>query len=188
MTQEHGYRSPDPKAQENQTVYHELLGSIERTMDPNSNTVLVVDDSRLVRKAVTKSIAARDKHVVVIEAEDGLDGLEKLAHIREQYNRDPVFILTDLEMPVMDGWAFIEALRKDYTSRGLAQGIPIIVLSSSRGEKGFLLSKKSVHGSKAHYEPIVTVAKEDCLKPDKYDGKGDRGLSSWLTHMLRKAQ
>ena len=58
------------------------------------------------------------------------------------------------------------------------------MLSSSTGEKG-LVFKKSVHGKKSGYVPLVTVAKEACLKPEKYDGLGERSLSSWIKHFLR---
>jgi hypothetical protein len=63
----------------------------------------------------------------------------------------------------------------------------VIVLSASSGEKGHLLFKKSVHGDKSGYNPIVTVAKEECLKAAKYDAKGDRGLRAWIKHFLRHA-
>ena len=179
------YRSTDPESQEVQAAYHNLLGSIERHMDPNSNTVLVVDDSRLVRKAVSRSISENDPKVIIAEAEDGKQALERLAELRAKYTRDPLFIVTDLEMPVMDGWEFIENLRKDYEARGQTQGIPVVVLSSSSGEKGALFFKKSVHGDKSHYSPLVTVAKADCIKPDKYDGKGEKGVRSWVKHFLR---
>ena len=174
-----------PDEQESGTAYHKLLESIERGMDPLSNTVLIVDDSALVRKMVKRSVQGWDDKVVVVEAEDGQMALDRLAEIREKYVRDPVFIVTDLEMPVMNGWEFIENLRKDYESRGLTQGIPVVVLSASSGERGFLLTRKSVHGTKSGYNPIVTVAKEECLKATKYDAKGRKGLNAWLKHFLR---
>ena len=179
------FQSSDAESQEAQTAYHNLLESIERSMDPLSNTVLVVDDSSLVRKTVRKSIESKDDKVVVFEAEDGQKGLERLAEIREKFVRDPVFIITDLEMPVMDGWEFIENLRKDYESRGQTQGIPVIVLSASSGEKGRLFMRKSVHGGKSGYSPIVTVAKNDCIKSTKYDTKGQKGVGAWMKHFLR---
>lgn len=181
------FRSADPGSQENQVAYHDLLQSIERRDDPKSNTVLVVDDSRLVRKAVTRSIGEKDEGIVILEAGDGIEALQRLAEIRETYDRDPLFIVLDLEMPNMDGWEFLTRLRKDYTDRGLTQGVPVIVLSSSSGEKGGLLFKKTVHGKKARYNPLVTIAKDNCLKPDKYDTLGEKGVSAWIRHFLRHA-
>jgi CheY-like chemotaxis protein len=67
-------------------------------------------------------------------------------------------------MPIMDGWEVVARLKEEYESKGRASGIPIIVLSSTSGEKSvaFVL-KKSVHDSKSGYVPLVTVAKETCV-------------------------
>jgi len=181
------YINQDPDSQQNVSEYHELLGSIERRMDPKSNTVLLVDDSRLVRKTVSRSLTAQDPNIVIYQAGDGQEGLERLNEIREKHDRDPLFIVSDLEMPVMDGWEFIEHLRKDYEDRGKSQGIPLIVLSSSTGERGRLFLKKSVHAGKARYNPMVTVAKEDCVKPGSYDSMGEKGVSAWMKHFLRSS-
>lgn len=188
MSADSTFHNADPESQEAQSAYHELLGSIERHMNPTSNTVLVVDDMRLVRKMVARNISENDPNVIVFEAEDGQQALQRLAEIREKYTRDPLFIITDLEMPVMDGWTLIEHLRKDYEGRGQTQGIPLIVLSSSTGEKGSLFFKRSVHGDKCAYSPMVTIAKDDCVKPDKYATKGEKGLRAWARHFLRYAR
>jgi len=87
-------------------------------------------------------------------------------------------------MPVMDGWDFIDALWKQCEEKGLISGIPVIVLSASTGEKGFF-RKSSVHGEKNNYTPLVTIAKEDCVKPLKYDSQGEKGLATWLEYFLR---
>jgi CheY-like chemotaxis protein len=90
-------------------------------------------------------------------------------------------------MPIMNGWEVIEALKKDYESRGQRQGIPIIVLSSTTGESGVVFFKKSVHAGKSGYSPLVSVAKEACIDPTKYDAKGEKGLAAWMRHFLRYA-
>lgn len=64
---------------------------------------LVVDDSSVVRKVARRILEALD--YVVDEAEDGQEALEKCQ--REM----PDAILLDFQMPVMDGLAFIKALR-----------------------------------------------------------------------------
>ena len=86
-------------------------------------------------------------------------------------------------MPGKDGWAVIHDLKREYESRGRTQGIPIIVLSSTSGEKG-LLFHHSVHGGKSGYVPLVTVAKERCAQAVRYDAVGQAGLVSWVRHFL----
>jgi CheY-like chemotaxis protein len=180
-----GYNSSDPESQENQVAYHDLLESIEKRMDPDSNSVLVVDDEVGIRKLVSRNLRKNNKNVLVFEAGNGQEGLDTLQKIRQEYNKDPLFIVTDLNMPVMDGWTFIEQLRKEYEKAGHTQGIPIIVLSSTSGEKGHVFFKKTVHGGKSGYNPLVAIAKETCLESTKYDAVGEKGLDVWMRHFLR---
>jgi len=81
-------------------------------------TILVVDDSSTVRKFVSVSLSMQGFNVVT--AEDGMDALEKLP-------KEPVdLIITDLNMPNMDGMELIRSLRSNVSYREL----PIIILTS----------------------------------------------------------
>lgn len=83
-----------------------------------TKTVLVVDDSDAIRKFVMFALRASGHHVVT--ARDGLDALEKLATA-------PVdLVITDVNMPGLDGFGLVRALRED---REFAE-TPIIILSS----------------------------------------------------------
>jgi len=171
--------------QKNSAEVREFLRAFEKgTGKPGGRWVLIVDDEPAVRRVVARSMVALDTELIVHEAENGREALDTLQSTRESSGNDPVLIVTDLQMPVMDGWQFIEQLRKDDESKGRTKGIPVIVLSASSGEKG-LLFKQSVHGDKSKYTPLVTVAKEDCIKPMKYDSKGEKGLAAWVEYFLR---
>lgn len=81
-------------------------------------TVMVVDDSDSIRKFVMFALRARGFTVVV--AQDGLQALEKLAQA-------PVdLVITDLNMPKLDGFGLVRAIREDQDF----QKLPIIILSS----------------------------------------------------------
>ncbi|MFP4363482.1 MAG: response regulator [Spirochaetia bacterium] len=81
-------------------------------------TVLVVDDSLNTRE-IEKSILELENYKV-ITAVDGIDGLNKL-------KANPISaIVTDLNMPRMDGYTLIENIRKEKQ----LTTIPIIVISS----------------------------------------------------------
>ena len=85
---------------------------------PAPPTVLVVDDSDATRKFVTFALRARNLRVIT--ARDGLEALEK-------YAADPAdLVITDLNMPGLDGYGLVRALRDDAATAEL----PIIVLSS----------------------------------------------------------
>lgn len=162
----------------------DLKAAIIRNMDPNRNTVLLVDDERTIRAKLARDVKAFDPTVIVFEAANGKEALERLAAIRRQYFNDPLFIVMDLNMPVMNGWDVIKHLKEEYEAAGKARGIPIIVLSSTSGEKGVFF-KQSVLDGKSGYLPLVTVAKETCTEKSRYDAAGAKGLSAWLTHFLK---
>jgi len=164
--------------------YSAFLEEIRNNLDPNSSTVLLVDDERAIRAKVARDIRQFAPDVVVYEAENGQVAMARLEEIRKKYYRDPSLIVLDLNMPIMDGWEVIELLRQEYTAAGKTRGIPIMVLSSTDGEKGWI-SRKSVHGGKSGYEPLVTVAKENCADRSRYDAQGPKGLTGWLKFFVK---
>jgi CheY-like chemotaxis protein len=169
------------------TSYQEFLETVRRNTDPNSNTVLIIDDEKAIRMRVARDVKRFDQTIVTVEAGNGKEGLEKLQQIRAKYYREPLFIVVDLNMPIMDGWEFIETLRKEYEAQGKTAGIPVVVLSSTSGEKGGFLRKKSVHDGKTGYSPLVTVAKEACADASRYDAKGEQGLMAWFKYFVGHA-
>lgn len=86
--------------------------------------VLVVDDSRAVRRALSRILG---KHCEVIEAEDGWIGWRSL---KNDSQIDAV--ITDIQMPNLDGYTFICKIRaaEDPDLRAL----PVVVITSSEDE------------------------------------------------------
>ncbi|TFH18323.1 MAG: response regulator [Lentisphaerales bacterium] len=167
--------------------YATLVATIQRNLDPNSNHVLIVDDERGIRMKVARDVRGVAQNVVVHEASNGKEALEKLEFIRKTHRKDPLFIVLDLQMPIMDGWETISRLKEEYEEAGKAAGVPIIVLSSTSGEKSFaLIMKKSVHQGKTGYTPLVSIAKENCVDDSRYDASGEAGLMGWLEYFLNK--
>ncbi len=80
--------------------------------------VLIVDDSPTVRKFVSVSLSMQGFSVVA--ACDGMDALEKLPQSRFD------LVITDLNMPNMDGFELIKALRENPDYKDL----PVIILTS----------------------------------------------------------
>jgi len=89
-----------------------------------SKTILIVDDSKTVRNLV--AFIMKKEGFKVVTAEDGLDGLEKL-YSAEEIN----LIISDINMPRMDGFTFIKSVREQDAYRD----IPIVVLSTEGQEK-----------------------------------------------------
>lgn len=84
--------------------------------------ILIVDDCPTTRKLMGLSL--RSKGFDVVFAENGLDAIEKLA-------MTPVnMIVTDLNMPYMDGLELIKRLRADYGS-----DIPILMVTTEADDE-----------------------------------------------------
>ncbi len=85
--------------------------------------VLVVDDSLTVRR-VTQRLLVREGYRVTL-AKDGLDAIDRLA------DEIPQVVLSDIEMPRMDGFDLVRNLRSDPRWRDL----PVIMITSRIAEK-----------------------------------------------------
>lgn len=164
--------------------YSSLFKSIKQNEYSDVNTALIIDDERGIRKIVARTLLNFAPNLKIFEAGNGMEGLEVLDKIRQIYNNDPMLIVLDLSMPVMNGWDFIAEMKKEYEDAGKNFGIPIVVLSSTSGEKGSIFLKKTVHEGKTGYTPLATVAKESCVKKTSYDAKDGKGLEAWLKYFL----
>ncbi len=87
-------------------------------------TILVVDDSPTVVKFVSFSL--RNRGFNVLTACDGMDAIEKISN----HSASVDLIITDLNMPNVDGYEFISTMRRN----SKYENIPIIILSSEEEE------------------------------------------------------
>ena len=84
--------------------------------------ILVVEDSPTMRQLISFALK-RLKDSVIVEAGDGVEGLKKL-------NADSFdLIITDINMPVMDGLKLISLIRRDVKYRN----IPIMIITTEGG-------------------------------------------------------
>jgi chemosensory pili system protein ChpA (sensor histidine kinase/response regulator) len=96
---------------------------MEIASPPQIPLVLVVDDSITVRR-VTQRLLQREGYRVSLAA-DGLQALERLQ------DEKPAVVLSDIEMPRMDGFDLARNIRND-TQMG---DLPIIMITSRIAEK-----------------------------------------------------
>jgi two-component system chemotaxis response regulator CheB len=94
-------------------------------------SVLVVDDSALMRNLISKMIEATDGLSVADTAMNGKFALQKIE------KHDPDVVVLDLEMPEMNGIEFLRERKK----RGIR--IPVIILSSI-AEKGAAVTMEAL--------------------------------------------
>jgi two-component system, chemotaxis family, chemotaxis protein CheY len=87
---------------------------------------LIVDDSSVMRKIVERALrqaglALEEVH----EASSGMDALKLLQHIRVD------LILTDINMPSMDGLEFLRQVRM----QNLAPDVPVVMITTESSEE-----------------------------------------------------
>ena len=87
-------------------------------------TFLVVEDSPTMRQLISFSLK-RFKNAKIIEAVDGVDALKKLSGEKID------LILTDINMPVMDGLKLVSLVRQN----AQLKAIPIIIITTEGAEE-----------------------------------------------------
>jgi len=91
-------------------------------MNMMAKTIMTVDDSPSIRQVL--GMALKDAGYIVVEAENGLDALDKLKDQRVN------MVITDLNMPKMCGIDLIRNVRKNSEHRF----VPIIMLTTESQE------------------------------------------------------
>lgn len=89
--------------------------------DAHQNTVLVVDDDTSILDTVSSILSGEGYDVV-----SAATGQEALAAVAR---KQPLLILLDMRMPIMDGWAVARALRE----QGI--NVPIVVMTAAESAK-----------------------------------------------------
>lgn len=88
-------------------------------------TVLLVDDSRVMRKAISKILG---DEFDLIEAADGEAGWEQLTS-----HPEIEVIISDIEMPKLDGYEFMTRIRNYEDSR--IRSMPVIIITGAEDEE-----------------------------------------------------
>ncbi|HMN58962.1 MAG TPA: response regulator, partial [Anaerolinea sp.] len=96
--------------------------SEDEDWEAKEKTVLVADDDPGIRNLHSRIVAAQSQRNRVLEAANGREALDLIRQER------PDLVLLDLMMPEMDGFAVLEAMREDESSRN----IPVVVVTGQR--------------------------------------------------------
>ena len=113
--------------------------------------IMIVDDCNTTRKLLGHYL--RSRGYAVVFAENGLDALEKLA------NQNVDLVMTDLNMPYMDGIELIRVLRSDTE---LSQ-IPILMITTENDDRE--REKAISNGANAYMvKPVTGNAIDENIK------------------------
>lgn len=100
-----------------------------------SKVILVVDDSATLRMSVDMTLTPAGFEV--LHARDGQEGLDQLINLQKQQTA-PAMIISDINMPVMDGITFIKEVKKTPL-----RYLPILVLTTEQEDSKKLEGKNA---------------------------------------------
>lgn len=118
-----------------------------------SKTILIIDDDPLVCLIIKMMMSKIDSTLTLIPCEDGKVGLERL--IEHQENHSECIVLLDLNMPVLDGWGFLDEIQSaqfnDY------QNITLYILSSSTDKVDIERARQYSIVTKFYHKPLRRI-------------------------------
>lgn len=126
---------------------------------------LIIDDSAVMRKVIERAL--RQSGLELTEVVEASNGEEALAALRA--DSDSVakigLIMSDINMPVMDGLQFLEARR----DQKLAPGVPVVMITTegsepfvlraiAAGAQGYICKPFTADQVKARVMPLLNAA------------------------------
>ena len=150
--------------------------------------ILVIEDNEINRDMLTSIL---ENQYTVLTAENGLAGLD----ILKDHPDDISLILLDIEMPVMDGYTFLDTIKSDEE----LSLIPVIVMTSSDTEEGEVdaLIRGAADFLPKPYRPqiilhrvanIISLRENAALANQfKYDRLTGLYSKEYFCHMVREA-
>lgn len=115
--------------------------------------VLVVDDSAVIRKAISRVL---DSEYDLLEADDGEAGWEAL-----KTHNDLGVVISDVQMPNLDGYGMICRIRADADPK--VRDVPVIVITSAEDD----ITRERAYACGANdfiLKPIDSSQLLDCLR------------------------
>jgi two-component system, chemotaxis family, chemotaxis protein CheY len=126
---------------------------------------LIIDDSAVMRKVIERALRQAGLELSeVLQASNGEEGLQTLRENQGGTNT-LALILSDINMPVMDGLQFLEARKLE----NLAEGVPVVMITTegneafvlraiAAGAQGYICKPFTAEQVKARVLPLLRAA------------------------------
>ncbi len=131
------YEEETLKIQKKEFLNDKNIVPINIDKNKKNPTILCIDDSITSLKMIERILKANNMDYIL--KDNGWDGLE---YLKDSSNEKPDIIISDIEMPKINGIELIQIIRKDKRY----QNIPIILVSSFPEAHIELLEKELIQG------------------------------------------
>ncbi len=119
--------------------------------------VFIIDDDPILRLIVKKMIHNIDSSVICHQFENGEKGIVAMG--RFSHTNNPVIVLLDINMPILDGWGFLDRLNE--MNLDGYKNIQLCIVSSSINESDILKASQYNLVRKFLHKPLN---KEDIVE------------------------
>lgn len=123
----------------------------------------IIDDDPIFIFGLKKVMNSVDFAEEVLVYKNGEDALENLIAIKGDKEALPEVILLDLNMPIMDGWQFLD----EFTQVKVNKKITVYIVSSSIDPLDYEKTKKYSHIENYIIKPVQTDDLKTILKTFK---------------------
>lgn len=104
-----------------------------------TDKICIIDDDEIYIFLMKKSFAAMGVSNEILSFLNGADALEELIKLKNDHEDLPGIILLDINMPIMDGWEFLNEFRK--LSEDISKKVSVYIVSSSIASEDIEKSK-----------------------------------------------
>jgi two-component system chemotaxis response regulator CheY len=125
------------------------MTDVERAATPSRRRILVVDDSALVRLYYRDTLERAG--FAVEQAINGIEAMEKV--LAQPFD----LVIVDVNMPRMDGFSFLRALRR---STADVATLPALVITTEAGEDDLLAAR----AAGANFYLVKPVSRQDLAR------------------------
>lgn len=110
----------------------EQIVSILNESEKMKKELFIVDDDPIHRLIVSKMMGITDSLLIINQSENGKVALDQLEKIKDSNHQ--VIVLLDINMPILNGWGFLDQIEKLNFFNILRLSIYIVSSSTDKGD------------------------------------------------------
>ena len=125
-------------------------------------TIFIIDDDNMYQMLLSRTIRKINDQLNIVSFTNGEEALE---HFKELFNQNstlPDLVLVDINMPVLDGWQFLDDL--EIIRPGYKNEIPVYLISTSLDENDKNKAQENEYIRDFIIKPLPTDWLDEILK------------------------